>query len=192
MAFLLLAPSLAQSRAEQQPAANAPGASSTVTLNFTAVVMHTAEAQREFAALEKKFAPRRARVQSLNDEVDSLRRQVTDGEAKPGDSQQAARTQSLQAKEKELQRAAEDLRNDSQTESQETFQRIAQKVYAFLQTYADQQRYSLVIERGNDASPVVWYAAAGRDITEQAAKAYDAQASSPAAPVPTAPAPRKP
>jgi outer membrane protein len=44
--------------------------------------------------------------------------------------------QTLDARNKQLQREAEDYRNDSQTESQEAFQTVAQKVYPFLQEYA--------------------------------------------------------
>ena len=32
-----------------------------------------------------------------------------------------------------------------------------------------------MIERGSDAAPVVWFAAADMDITDQLVKAYDAQ-----------------
>jgi outer membrane protein len=76
---------------------------------------------------------------------------------------------------KQLQRQTEDLRQDSQAESQQVFQRVAQKVFEFLQTYAQQRGYSAVIERGSDTSPVVWYVADSLDITDQLIKAYDAQ-----------------
>lgn len=172
--------------ARAQPNGGQAPAPNIVTLSFTAVVMQTAEAQREFAALEKKFAPRKAHVQSLNDEVKGLRRQLLSAGEKLSDQERAAREQTLQSREKELQRSAEDLRSDSQTESQEAFQRVAQKVYTFLQTYAQQQAYSLVVERGSEASPVVWYASAEKDITQRVAQAYDAQSGAPG----TAPAPK--
>ena len=85
------------------------------------------------------------------------------------------RQRSLESKEKQLQRQAEDFKNDSESESQQVFQRVAQKVYAFLQAYAQQHGYSAVIERGSDAAPVVWFAAADMDITDQLVKAYNAQ-----------------
>ncbi len=146
------------------------------TVNFNAVVLQTAEAQRDLAALQSRFAPRQAQLQALNDQVDALRKQLADPAGKLSEAERAARTQSLESKDKQLQREAEDFRSDSQNESQQVFQRIAQKVYAFLQTYSQQHSYSAVIERGSDASPVVWYAADNVDITVQLIKAYNAQA----------------
>jgi outer membrane protein len=64
----------------------------------------------------------------------------------------------------------------------------AQKLYAFLQTYAQQHGYSAVIERGSDAAPVVWYAAGNLDITDQLVKAYNAQASTASSGSPAKPA----
>jgi len=55
---------------------------------------------------------------------------------------------------------------------------VAQKVYAFLQAYAQQHSYAVVVERGSDAAPVVWYAAANLDITADLIKAYNAQSGS--------------
>ncbi|HZD51348.1 MAG TPA: OmpH family outer membrane protein [Silvibacterium sp.] len=161
---------------QAQPAQAQPATKTFVTVNFNAVVLQTAEAQRDLGALQTKFAPRQAQLQALNNEIDSLRKQLTDPAAKLTDAERALRTQTLDSKEKQLQREAEDFRSDSEGESQQVYQRIAQKVYAFLQTYAQQQGYSAVIERGSDASPIVWYAAANMDITDQLIKAYNAQA----------------
>ena len=150
-----------------------PTTQNIVTVSFNTAVLQTTEAQKELGALQAKFAPRQAQLQALNDEVEALRKQVADN--KLGDTEMANRERSLDSKEKQLQRQAEDFKNDSQSESQQVFQRAAQKFYAFLQAYAQQHGYSAVIERGSDAAPVVWYAAGNMDITEQLVKAYNAQ-----------------
>ncbi len=154
-----------------------PAAQNIVTLSFNAAVIQTAEAQRELGALETRFAPRQAQLKALNDEVEALRKQISNTNDKLTDTERETREQTLDKKEKQLQRQAEDFRNDSQSESQQVFQTVAQKLYAFLQTYAQQHGYSAVIERGSDAAPVVWYAAGNLDITDQLVKAYNAQAS---------------
>src|SRR5207248_759594 len=143
-------------------------------------VLGTAESQRELSALQAKLAPRQAQLQSLNNEVEALRKQLTEAGDKLSDTERETRERSLATKEKELQRRAEDFRNDSQSESQQVFQTVAQKVYAFLQTYSQQHGYSAVIERGSDTAPVVWYAAGNLDITDDLIKAYNAR--SPAGP----------
>jgi outer membrane protein len=171
-----------------QVVSSPPARESIVTLSFNSAVLGTAEAQRELAALQAKLAPRQAQLQSLNNEVEALRKQLTDSGDKLGDTERESRERSLETKEKELQRQAEDFRNDSQSESQQVFQKVAQKVYAFLQTYSQQHGYSAVIERGSDAAPVVWYAAGNLDITDELIKAYNAQ--SPAGPAVPTNAPR--
>lgn len=167
-----------------------------VIISFTDAVMQTNEAKSDLASLQAKFAPRQAQVEKLNDDVESLRKQLSNAGEKLSEFEQNSRTQALAAKEKQLQRAEEDLRNDSQSEGQEAFQRVAQKLYTFLQDYAKQQGYAAVIDRGTDAAPVVWFALPSIDITASLAKAYNAR-SGVAAPEPShslppkAPAPAK-
>jgi outer membrane protein len=172
---------------QAQVASNQPAPQHIVTLSFNAAVLQTAEAQRELGALQAKLAPRQAQLQSLNNEVEALRKQLADTGDKVSDTERETRERSLETKEKELQRQAEDFRNDSQSESQQVFQKVAQKVYAFLQTYSQQHGYSAVIERGSDAAPVVWYAAGNLDITDELIKAYNAQSPASSAGLPNAP-----
>ena len=147
-----------------------------VTVSFNAAVLQTAEAQKSLSALQARFAPKQKELQALNDEVENLRKQLADTSSNLSDAERATRARSLESKEKELQREAEDFKSDSQSESEQVFQRVAQKVYAFLQTFSQQHGYSAVIERGSDANPVVWYAASNMDITDEVIKAYNAQA----------------
>jgi outer membrane protein len=145
------------------------------TVNFTGAVLQTAVGRREFGALQTKYAPRQAQLQALSGEVESLRKQLSDGN-KLTDEERQSREKTLDTEEKQLQRQAEDFRNDSEAESQQVYQRIAQKMYAFLQTYVQQRGFTVVIDRGSDTAPVVWYAAKGVDITDDLIKAYDERA----------------
>jgi outer membrane protein len=174
------------SQAQSSP--SQPTTPNIAIVTFNAAVLQTAEAQKELGALQAKFAPRQSQLQALGDEVEALRKQLSDSQL--SDQERETRQRSLDQKEKQLQRQSEDFRNDSQTESQQLFQRVAQRVYAFLQTYAQQHGYSVVIERGSDTTPVVWYAANNLDITEQLIKAYNAQSGiAPAKALPQAPLP---
>jgi outer membrane protein len=176
--LLLLSLSTLVIASHGQSAMSQPATQNIVTVSFNAAVLQTAEAQKEMGTLQTRFAPRQAQLKALNDEVEALRKQISNTSDKLSDTEMATREQAIENKEKQLQRQAEDFKNDSQSESQEVFQRVAQKVYAFLQAYSQQHGYSAVIERGSDAAPVVWYAASNMDITEQLVKAYDAQSGS--------------
>jgi outer membrane protein len=172
---LVLCGALLTRASHSQAPAGKPATQNIVTVSFNDVVLHTAEAQKAFSALQAQFAPRQAQLQALNDEVEALRKKIEGANAKASDTENATSAVTLDRKEKQLQRQDDDFRQDSQTESQQVFQRVAQKVFTFLQTYAQQYGYSAVIERGTVASPVVWYVAKNMDITEQVIKAYDAQ-----------------
>jgi outer membrane protein len=158
-----------------QAAGGRPAVQNIVMVSFNDVVLHTAEAQKALSILQTQYAPRQSQLQTLNGEVEALRKKLDNAAEKATDAERATGAAALDRKEKQLQRQAEDLRQDSQAESQQIFQRIAQKTFAFLQNYAQQRGYSAVIERGSDASPVVWYVADSLDITDQLVKAYDAQ-----------------
>lgn len=159
-----------------------------VTVSFNAAVLQTAEAQKSLSALEARYAPKQKQLKALNDEVESLRKQLADTSSNLSDAERATRARSLESREKELQRQAEDFKSDSQSESEQVFQRVAAKVYAFLQTFSQQHGYSAVIERGSDAYPVVWYAANNLDITDELIKAYNAQAEGASSPPANGPA----
>jgi outer membrane protein len=168
--------------AQAQASASQAKLQNIVTVSFNAAVLQTAEARKSLSALEARYAPKQKQLQALNDEVEGLRKQLADTSSNLSDAERATRARLLESKEKELQREAEDFKSDSQGESEQIFQRVAQKVYAFLQTFSQQHGYTAVIERGSDAYPVVWYAAGNMDITDELIKAYNAQAegSSPA------------
>jgi outer membrane protein len=164
----------------------------TVTVNFTQAVLQTAEGRREFGALQTKYGPRQTELQSLNREVESLRKQLGSDGSKLADADRQSREKTLDDKDKQLQRQAEDFRNDSQADSQQVYQRIAQKMYVFLQGYAQRHNFAMVIDRGSDATPIVWYAAKGVDVTDDLIKAYDESAATTGSHLDQAPSAQKP
>ena len=156
-------------------------------ISFSAAVLGTEEAQHDLDALRNKYAPRQQQLQKLNDNVEALRKMLADPATKLADGERSQRATELQNQEKRLQRDADDFRNDSEAESQQTFQRVAQKVYVFLQSFARQHSYAAVLDRGQDGSPEVLYAATNLDITEQIVQGYNQQ--SPKSLLPEKPSP---
>ena len=147
-----------------------------VTVAFNTAVLQTAEAKHIFSNLQAKFAPRQTHLQQLNAEVEALKKQLNDNAASLNDTEKSAKMRTFDTEERQLQREAEDFKGDTDSASQQAFLSIAQKLYAFLQDYAKEHAYTLVIDRGSDAAPVVWYAAANADITAELVKAYDLKA----------------
>jgi outer membrane protein len=174
------------------PTAPAPSTPSNIAVvNFNAAVLGTAEAQRSLGALQKKYAPREQELQKLNDDIEATKRSLNDAAAKLTDAERNQKLQDLGTKEKQLQREAEDFKNDSQAESQLAFQQVAQKVFTLLQEFSQQHGYAAVLERGTETAPAVWYTASNVDITDQLIKSYDGKYGGGAASLPEKLAPKR-
>jgi len=184
--------SVALSQASAVPTATS-GAIKIATIAFNPAVFQTNEAQRDFAEVQKKFGPKEAELKTLGDEVDSLKKQIQAGGDKLSDEERSTRLKAIDVKEKQLQRNTEDAQNDFQTESGQAFQKVAEKVFNFMQDYAKQQGYTMVIDRGNAQAPIVWYSDPTNDISQAVVTAYNTKSGVPAQPganAPNAPAPR--
>ena len=159
---------------------------------FNTAVLQTSEAQREVSALQTKFGPREAHLEALNTQIESLKKQLTDGAKPLSEAEHAEKVKSLDGLQRQLQREGEDFKNDTDTASQQMFQTVAQKLFKFLQQYAGQHGYTVVLDRGPNETPTVWYAASGVDITSDLVSAYDSKsATTPSSILPSAPTPHK-
>jgi outer membrane protein len=103
----------------------------------------------------------------------------------------STRVRAIDTKEKQLQRNTEDAQNEFQGESGQAFQKVAEKVFNYLQDYSKQSGYTLVVDRGSAQSPIVWYADPTNDITAAVVTGYNTKSGVPAQPNTNAPnAPR--
>lgn len=157
-----------------------------VMINFNAAVLQTTEAKQALSGVQSKLTPRQTALKTLNTEVETLSKDLQAKASTLSEADRVSRERTLGEKQRQLQRDAQDLKSDLQTESQQVYQQVAQKLYGFLQSYGTQHSYTMIVERGSDAAPVVWYTAPQIDITEEVVKAYNA------APPQAAPAAQKP
>ncbi len=178
------------------PASTAPiaitGATKIAVINFQQAVGQTNEFQRDLADLRKKYEPREQALQQQNQQIDALKKQLQDAGTTLSGTDRDARLRTIDEKTKSLQRAAEDLRNDEQSDGQETFQQIGQKVFEVMSGYAQQQGFSLVLDASQQNSGVLWLTP-GSDITKAVVEAYNTKSgiAAPSA-MPSAPAPQRP
>jgi outer membrane protein len=179
------------------PAASAP-APAPVAINakiaviaFNGVVAQTNEGQRDLADVQRKFEPKQAQLKGLNDEIENLKKQLQAQGDKLSPAETATRTKAIDDKTKQLQRTAEDARNDYQQEMGETLNTLASKVYDVLEAYAKDHGYTLVIDVGSQQqSPIVLWAAESTNISQAIVDAYNAKSGVPAPPAQPASAPR--
>jgi outer membrane protein len=194
-AFCATAQSPAAGAAPSDAAAsNAP--TKIAVIAFQAAVTQTNEFQRNFADLQKKYEPKRDQLKALNDQIESLKKQLQSQADSLNDQERESRSNTINEKERLLQRDTENDTNDFQQEIQTTFNGVASKVGDVLTNYAQQHGYVVVLDGGNEQAQAVLYANPSTDITKAIIDAYNLksgvpappqQQSSSAAPRPTAP-----
>jgi outer membrane protein len=202
--FFLLASGLALSAAAQSAASPAPATPATPTaaapagptriavIAFQLAVAQTNEGQRDFADLQKKYAPKEATLKSLSDEIDNLTKQLQTQGASLSEAERASRAKTIDEKKKQLDRESTDLRDAGQQDMQDMYNTLASKVYDVMQSYAEQQGFTLVLDISQQQSPVL-YASNGTDITKPVIAAYNVKSGVPAPPAqPAGEAPKTP
>src|SRR6476646_4530051 len=183
------APSAAASNADS-PAITATG-TRTGTVNVEQAIFATNEGQRDFEALSKKLEPKQNELKSQNDEVESLKKQLNTQGEKLNEESRATLVKQIEQKQKSLERAVQDARDDAQGQQNEIAQRILQKMGPMLVKYAADNGFGVIIDTSNPwpNGPVLWSGPAV-DITRSVVDLYNAQSgvAAPTRPAATRPA----
>jgi outer membrane protein len=168
-----------------------PASAKVAIINFQQAVAATNEGQRNFAQLRTKFEPKQAELKAKNDEIDSLKKQLQDAGASLSETERESRLRTIDEKTKSLQRSAEDAQNEASGAMNDMYQQLAQKVYTVLDSYSNQQGFTLVLDTSAQQTPVLW-ATPNTDITKAVVDAYNAKSGVPAQPTTGAAAPARP
>jgi outer membrane protein len=158
---------------------------------FQQAVAATNEGQRNFAQLRTKFEPKQAALKAQSDEIDSLKKQLQDAGANLSEPERDSRLRTIDEKTKSLQRTAEDAQNEASGAMNDMYQQLAQKVYAVLDAYSNQNKFTIVLDTSAQQTPVLW-ANQGSDITKAVVEAYNAKSGVPPQPAAAAPRPSAP
>jgi outer membrane protein len=168
-----------------------PASAKVAIIAFQQAVAATNEGQRNFAQLRTKFEPKQSQLKAQSDEIDSLKKQLQDAGATLSEPERESRLRTIDEKTKSLQRSAEDAQNEASGAMNDMYQQLAQKVYAVLDTYANQQKFTLVLDTSAQQTPVLW-ASQSTDITKAVVDAYNAKSGVPPQPAAGAAAPARP
>jgi Skp family chaperone for outer membrane proteins len=157
---------------------------------FEQVVVATNEGMRTVQDVQKKYEPKKAALDTLGNEAESLRKQLATAPATMPEEEKASRQRALDVKEKQYQRDAEDAQTAYNADLQEALGKVAQKVSGVMRQYVKQNGYTLLLDVGGQGSNVLW-ADEGTDVSQAVVTAYNA-ASGVAAPMPSAPGAARP
>ena len=174
------------------PAAVAPQAvpAKVALIAFEQAVFATNEGQRAVQDVTKKYEPRKAQIDTLAGEVDSLKKQLQSSPATLSEEERATRTRNIDTKEKQLNRDAEDAQTAYNADLQEAYGKVAQKFSGIAKNYVQSNGFTLLLDVSNQQSNVMW-ALQSTDVTQAVVEAYN-KSSGVAAPPPSAPSASRP
>jgi outer membrane protein len=185
--IVMLASGMVLGAAAQTPATAASTSPATAqpskiaVIAFQMAVAQTNEGQRDFADLEKKFQPREDQLKALNDEIETLTKQLQAQGATLSDAQRNEKAATVDTKKKQLDRDATDAKTDFQQQMNDIYQGLASKVYDSMQGYAEAQGYTLILDISEQQSPVL-FATQSTNITKPVIEAYNVKSGVPAPP----------
>ncbi|HXP06869.1 MAG TPA: OmpH family outer membrane protein [Acidobacteriaceae bacterium] len=191
------APSASSALSAPSPAgttapASVPANPKIAIIAFQQAVAATNEGQRNFAQLRTKFEPKQAALKAQSDEIDSLKKKLQDAGSNLSEPERESQLRTIDEKTKSLQRSAEDAQNEASGAMNDMYQQLAQKVYAVLDSYSNQNNFTLVLDTSAQQTPVLW-ANSATDITKAVVDAYNAKSGVPPQPAasgaPSAPRP---
>ena len=199
-AGLTTASAIAQAPAAATPAVPAAAApppqaipAKIALIAFEQGVFATNEGQKAVADIQKKYEPRKSQIDGLSTEVDTLKKQLQSAPATLSDEERATRLKTIDTKEKQLTRDAEDAQNAYNADLQDAYGKIAQKFSAAVKNYVSQNGFTILLDVSNQqTSNVMWInPSTNIDVTQAVVSAYNAS-SGIAAPPPSAPSAARP
>jgi len=167
------------------------------TININEAIFGSNEGRRDIETLSKKFEPKQGELKNQNDELESLKKQLTTQEGKLNDDALATLKKQIESKQKLFDRAVQDAQEDFGNQQQEIASRVLQKMAPMIVKYSQDNGFGIIVDTSKPwpQSNVLWWGEAV-DITKAVVDAYNVQsgvpapattgAAKPAAPRPTA------
>jgi outer membrane protein len=147
----------------------------------------TNEGVRSLQDLQKRYEPKKTQLQSLAQEIDSLKKQLQSAPTTLSEAEHASRVRAIDVKEKQLQRDGEDASNAYNADVQEALGKVAKKLGPVVVKYVQENGYTMLLDNtGQQGGLGVLWTLPGTDISQAVVDAYNTS-SGVAAPVPSAP-----
>lgn len=156
------------------------------TINIQEAIFGTNEGRRDMEALQKKFEPKQSELKGQNDELEALKKQLTDQGPKLNEDALANLKQQIEGKQKSFDRSVQDAQEDFGNQQQDIATRILKKMAPMIVKYSTDNGFGIIVDTSKPwpQSNVLWWGEAV-DITRPVVEAYNTQSGVPA---PAAPA----
>jgi outer membrane protein len=146
------------------------------TINITEAIFGSNEGRRDVETLQKKFEPKQAELKSQNDELESLKKQMTTQEGKLNEDALATLKKQIESKQKLFDRAVQDAQEEFGNQQQEIASRVLQKMAPMIVKYSQENGFGMIVDTSKPwpQSNVLWWGEAS-DITKAVVDAYNVQ-----------------
>ena len=167
------------------------------TINIQDAIFASNEGRRDLDTLQKKYEPKQAELKNQNDELESLKKQLSTQGDKLNEEAAANLKRQIDGKQKTFDRAMQDAQEEVGSQQQEIASRILSKMAPLIVKFSQENGYTLIIDTSKPwpQSPVLWWNPDAVDITKNVVDAFNVQSgvAAPVAPVSgTKPAARPP
>lgn len=163
-------------------------------INMEGAIFGSNEGRRDLDAVAKKFEPKQAELKSQNDELEALKKQLTNTGDKLNEDAAAALKKQIETKQKSFDRAYQDFQEEAGNQQQEIFSRLLPKIAPVIIKYSQDNGFGMIIDTSKQwpQGPVLM-AGEALDITKSVIDIYNTQSGVPAqAPGAAKPAAPKP
>lgn len=137
-------------------------------INLQKAVLDSDEIKKASAALEAKYKPRQAVIEKLQNEIQTIQQQLQTMAGKLTQQAEADLNAQGSKKQRDMQRAVDDLQADVNAERQEILGKSSQKMGEVVKKLAEEKGYDLVV----DISNTIYFKPA-LEITSEALAAYN-------------------
>ena len=142
-------------------------------LNVFRVIAECAEGKQANEDYQRKFEAKRDELARKQKELQDLQQQLQSQAKTLNDESRMALTTSIEAKTTDLKRLQEDAEKEFNSLRSEILNRIGNKLAPVLQQYAQEHRYTWVLDSSNQATQIV-YSDPAIEITDDIIKRFDA------------------
>jgi len=153
------------------------------TININDAIIGSNEGRRDMEALSKKFEPKQTELKAQNDELESLKKQLSTQGDKLNEDAAATLKRQIETKQKSFDRTYQDFQEEAGNQQQEIAGRVLQKMAPLIVKYAQENGFGVIVDTSKvwPQSPVLWWAEKV-DITKPIVDAYNVQSGVPAPP----------
>jgi outer membrane protein len=170
-------------------------------INMQAAMIQSKDGQKAAALMQTKFAPKQAELEKKHQDIVALQEQLRKGQNTISEENKQKLMRDIELKNTSLKRETEDANADLEGEQQKITGELGGRIMSVLNKYSTENGFALVLDVGNQQTPVM-FASNAINLTGEIVALFDksspgsgapaAPTQAPASPKPATPATVKP